>query len=512
VKSRLRLAWLVVLALPPLLLAAAGLLASRSEDARLEREVGRVVQARLAEQAAALGEVVARLERDLLADTQTLPADPEALRELARRTPRLAHLLILGTAGELVFPPPDGPQSADERRFLAETRALWDRGSVAFPPVAEGSRPGLGDHGWQAVGWGDGGALFWRSGPPGRVVVGIPGPTLLAALVEKLPVTLDRAGGTPVEERTALYDAGGHVAYQWGRYAPPPTAAPLFTAALPDPLEAWRLGYLGPPPPAGRAWALAAGIAGLALALGLAGAWTWRESGRALRDAENRVSFVNQVSHELKTPLTNVRLYAELLEDHLPDDDTVAQQRLGVLLAECRRLGRLINNVLTFARARRSPQVLHPQPGCVDEVVRELATQFEPALAAKSIALRLEAGAPRTVEIDADALSQMLGNLLGNVEKYAPGAPVVVRTEQSAGAVRITVHDGGPGIPAADRARVFEPFVRLGGATHEAVPGTGIGLGIARDLARLHGGDLVAADDGGSGACFVLTIAAREVA
>ena len=512
-KSRLRLVWLVVLVLPPPLLAGAGVWASRSEEARLEREVGRILQRRLAEHAAALGEAVSRLERELLAATQSLPEEPERLREAAERSPRLTHLLVLGVYGELVFPPPGAPQSADERRFLAETRALWDRGNVAFPPVVEGGGARPGDHGWQNVGWGDGGALFWRAAPRGRVVVGVTGTTLLTALVERLPVTLDHAGGQPVEERVALYDAGGRVGYQWGRYSPPPGAAPLFAATLPPPLEAWRLGYLGPPPPSGRPWGIAVGIAGVAAALGLAGAWAWRESGRALRDGEQRVSFVNQVSHELKTPLTNVRLYAELLEDHLPEDDGVAHQRLGVLLAECRRLGRLITNVLTFARAQKSTSTiaLHPQPACVDDVVRELAAQFGPALGAKAVAVRLEAGAPRAVKVDADALSQMLGNLLGNVEKYAPGAPVVVRTEQEPGGVRVTVHDGGPGIPAADRERVFEPFVRLGGASHEAVPGTGIGLGIARDLARLHGGDLraVAAE---RGACFVVTLAAEELA
>jgi signal transduction histidine kinase len=511
VKSRLRLAWLVVLVLPLLLLAGAGLWASRSEDARLERELGRLVEARLAEQANALGDAVAGLERQLLVDTQALPSDPGLLRALSARSPRLAHLLVLGVYGDLVFPPPGGPQSAEERRFVTETRALWDRGSLAFPPTREGGTVEPTDHGWQGLGWGDGGALFWRGALHGRIVVGVPGPSLLAALIERLPVTLDHAGGTPVEERVALYDAGGHVAYQWGRFSPPSLAAPLFSAALPPPLESWRLGYLGPPPPRPRPWGLAAGIAGVAVALGFAGAWVWRESGRALRDAENRVSFVNQVSHELKTPLTNVRLYAELLEDHLPEDDAVAQQRLGVLLAECRRLGRLINNVLTFARARRTPQVLHPQPGCVDDVVRELAAQFEPALAAKGVTLRLEAGASRTVNVDADVLSQILGNLLGNVEKYAPGAPVVVRTEQEPGRARVTVHDGGPGIPAGERERVFEPFVRLGAASHEAVPGTGIGLGIARDLARLHGGDL-RADAAERGARFVLTIAAEELA
>jgi signal transduction histidine kinase len=83
-----------------------------------------------------------------------------------------------------------------------------------------------------------------------------------------------------------------------------------------------------------------------------------------------------------------------------------------------------------------------------------------------------------------------MGNLLGNVEKYAARAPVVVRTASAPPITRITVEDEGPGIPLAEHERVFQPFVRLGAPSHEGVPGTGIGLGIARDLARRHGGEL----------------------
>ena len=123
---------------------------------------------------------------------------------------------------------------------------------------------------------------------------------------------------------------------------------------------------------------------------------------------------------------------------------------------------------------------------------------------------RVAGGAPRPVRIDGDALAQILGNLLGNVEKYAPAAPVQVETAQEPGRVRIAVDDGGPGIPDQARDRVFEPFVRLGNAAHEAVPGTGIGLGIARDLARLHGGDLRCLP-GSRGARFELTLAVEEI-
>jgi signal transduction histidine kinase len=305
--------------------------------------------------------------------------------------------------------------------------------------------------------------------------------------VARLPVTVaDRSAG---DERIALFDPSGRLVYQWGAFTPAPGSKPLVALWLRPPFGAWRLAYLGPAPARGHATlGIAGGLAALALVVVGAGLWIYRESTRELRLAAERVSFVNQVSHELKTPLTNVRLYAELLEEHVADP--VGRQRLAVVVAESQRLGRLITNILTFSRAEKGALTVQPAPGCVDDVVRGLLDQFAPGFESSGVTARFRAGAPHRVRVDVDALTQILGNLLGNVEKYAPRGPVVVRTDAAPPVTRITVEDEGPGIPAADRERVFEPFVRLGTASHEGVPGTGIGLGIARDLARRHGGEL----------------------
>jgi signal transduction histidine kinase len=250
------------------------------------------------------------------------------------------------------------------------------------------------------------------------------------------------------------------------------------------------------------------------------GGWLYRESTREIRLGTERVSFVNQVSHELKTPLTNIRMYAELLEEHLDGGDRTARRHLGVVVGESQRLGRLINNILTFSRTERGRLTLHPTPGIVDDIVRDIVEQFRPALTERGVTIAFDAGAPARVLVDADALSQIVGNLLSNAEKYAPGSPLRVSTSTTAqaGAARsatttttIAVKDGGPGIGRADAERVFRPFVRLGAEVHEAAPGTGIGLGIARDLARLHGGDLrLRVDAGSSGACFEITLLTQE--
>src|SRR5205085_5941184 len=149
---------------------------------------------------------------------------------------------------------------------------------------------------------------------------------------------------------------------------------------LRPPFGAWRVAYLGPSPVRGHAtMGIAGGLVALALTVVGAGLFIYRESTRELRLAAQRVSFVNQVSHELKTPLTNVRLYAELLEDHLAADDAVGQERLRVVVSESQRLSRLITNILTFARGERGRLTVHPAPGCVDDIVRDVLAQFTPS-------------------------------------------------------------------------------------------------------------------------------------
>ncbi|MCB1032434.1 MAG: HAMP domain-containing histidine kinase, partial [Acidobacteria bacterium] len=337
--------------------------------------------------------------------------------------------------------------------------------------------------------WGGGlNLMFWRRIPDGRLVaVEVDRVQLLADVVARLPDTGSEGG----EETTALIDSAGEVIYQWGAWTPAPSQAPRILHALPAPLAAWRLAWTGTVPvPAGMAPGLLIGLVAIGLALAGLAVWFYRESTRALREAARRVTFVNQVSHELKTPLTNIRMYAELLADELDDEDDRAARHVAIIEGESQRLSRLIGNILTFARQSRDALQLRPTEAVIDDVIRDAIEGFAPSLERCGVAVAFEPGAPATVRVDADALGQILGNLLSNVEKYAHGGPVRITAVQTPTDTTITVHDSGPGIPRGDRQRVFEPFERLSDALEEGVSGTGIGLGIARDLARLHGGDL----------------------
>jgi signal transduction histidine kinase len=224
-----------------------------------------------------------------------------------------------------------------------------------------------------------------------------------------------------------------------------------------------------------------------------------------MRDAAQRVSFVNQVSHELKTPLTNIRLYAELLEQNLPDEGESARQ-LGVIVSESQRLSRLIGNVLTFARSQNDKLALHPSRGSVDACIRFVLDHFEAVLEARGVRSAFDGHAGADVEFDRDAVEQILGNLFSNVEKYAASGGVLeIASRQDGDWTTVAVRDRGPGVPKGQEERIFKPFHRLSNRLSDGVTGTGIGLAIARDLARKHGGDLTVTPSN-SGACFVVKL------
>lgn len=509
---RLRLVFvLAVLVLAPLVsLAWLGLRLSADQRAEVTARFEGLVGARLGETAAVVERLMAERERELLAATETFPDDVDQIRRLARRARGFGQVLVFDAESRLLFPPVNGDTSAAERQFLERTRGLWEARVFRYVARGEEGRPGA-QHGWRIWYWGGGlNLMFWRRQADGRtVVVEVDRVRLLSDLVAVLPST----GEGGADERTALLDSSGDVVYQWGGWAPPGDAPPQMERALAAPLQAWRLVWWGVTPAhagGGLGFDLLAGLLAVGLALvGLAG-WFYRESVRDLRRAAQRVSFVNQVSHELKTPLTNIRMYAELLEEELDPEEERGARYVGVIVAEAQRLSRLIGNVLTFARHQRAQLEVRPEPGVVDDVVRAVLEQFGPALA--DLAVELDLAAPARVQVDADFLGQVLGNLLGNVEKYASrGGWARVQTAQSDGWTEIRVSDRGPGIPRGHRTRIFEPFHRVSDALTEGVTGTGIGLGIARDLARLHGGDLTL-EASATGASFLVRIRTEEVA
>jgi signal transduction histidine kinase len=204
-------------------------------------------------------------------------------------------------------------------------------------------------------------------------------------------------------------------------------------------------------------------------------------------------------------------LYAELLETDLasmsPEDAERPMGRLNVILSEGQRLSRLIGNVLTFARQKRQSPQPHRQLLVPDELIQQIVDRFRPALDSLAIRIQLELDAKMAMPIDPDFLEQILGNLISNVEKYAASGKLMrVRSSQAEGVLTLLVEDAGTGIPISKWDEVFRPFSRLSQSVSCAA-GTGIGLSIARDLAREHGGDItICQNECDSGCRFRVTM------
>ncbi|CAN5905191.1 hypothetical protein BH11VER1_BH11VER1_06990 [soil metagenome] len=233
------------------------------------------------------------------------------------------------------------------------------------------------------------------------------------------------------------------------------------------------------------------GAAILSGVLALLGVMLSRSQRRSLRLAEQRVSFVNRVSHELGTPLTNMLLNLDLARELIDLAPTDAKRRLNLVEEETRRLTRLTANVLTLSRSEHHTLQLHPIPCRPSGVVSQVLDHFMPALERRSIKVECLDMMEEEIMIDPDALAQIVANLISNVEKYAAaGCWLGLETRLSDGWFTLKVSDLGPGIPLQDRERLFQPFERLTDHLNEGASGTGLGLAIARDLAIRMGGTL----------------------
>ncbi|BCU78496.1 HAMP domain-containing sensor histidine kinase [Luteolibacter sp. LG18] len=226
--------------------------------------------------------------------------------------------------------------------------------------------------------------------------------------------------------------------------------------------------------------------------LAILGIFLCVQQNRALRLSEERVSFVNRVSHELGSPLTNILLNLDLATEAIHTRPKQAEDRLKLVGEEVQRLARLVSNVLTFSRSERKTLDLKPSPCVPDDVISGMLAQFQPSLDRRGIRVEWQRGAGETGTLDRDALAQIVGNLISNVEKYAAtGGWLGLDSRIEGSQVKIRVSDHGPGIPVKHRARIFEAFERVKEDVNEGSSGTGLGLSIARDLATRMGGDLI---------------------
>src|SRR4029077_858702 len=210
-----------------------------------------------------------------------------------------------------------------------------------------------------------------------------------------------------------------------------------------------------------------------------------------------RTDFVSGVSHELRTPLAQIRMFSETLLLGRVRSEREQMRSLEIIDQEARRLTHLVENLLHFSRSARLVTRLSPAPTALAPLVRQTVEAFTPLAATRGVILATELHDGLVAPVDADALRQMLLNLLDNAVKYGPqdqSLTVGLRASEGGRRARIWVDDQGPGIPAADRERIWDRFWRLERDRGSAVAGTGLGLSVLRELVGLPRGRARGAD------------------
>lgn len=234
-----------------------------------------------------------------------------------------------------------------------------------------------------------------------------------------------------------------------------------------------------------------------------------RDLTRTRQLEEVRRDFVANVSHELKTPLTNVLGFSEAIAE---DDDVPTGSRgfAARIVANSQRMQALVDDLLDLSRIESGAWTPEPVAMELAAVTREVWNTFDRQTDEANVALNVAAPDDVVVHADPDALRQILRNLLDNALRYAPPSTAVsVSAVHESGSTRIVVEDEGPGIPTAHLERVFERFYRIDAARSREAGGTGLGLSIVKHLVGAHGGEIGIESEVGKGTQVWIIFPAR---
>ncbi len=235
----------------------------------------------------------------------------------------------------------------------------------------------------------------------------------------------------------------------------------------------------------------------------------FRDVTEVRRIEAGRRDFVANASHELKTPLTAIRGFAERLADaELPDAN--AKHAVEAIVGNAKRLGALVEDLLELSRIESGSVPLRAEPIAAGELVQRLLRELDPRLRAGELDSEITIEGAGRVFADRNALEQVLANLLDNAIKYTPaGGHVAVRVRPAPEArVRIEVEDSGLGIPRKDLPRIFERFYRVDPSRSRALGGTGLGLAIVKHQVQAMGGQLGVESQLGDGSRFWIELPA----
>lgn len=224
---------------------------------------------------------------------------------------------------------------------------------------------------------------------------------------------------------------------------------------------------------------------------------------------ESRNSLMAQATHELRTPLTNIKLYVEEAIDAGSEDEVIRDTALNVINKEARRLERVITDMMSVSEIEAGSLSIRSGDLRIDQLVEDLVSDYQPQAKEKSIKLQFDLPPKMPVlQADRDRIGQALHNLIGNAIKYTPeGGDVRVAFDfDEHDTMRVEVSDTGIGIDPAECAKIFEKFYRADDRRISDVTGSGLGLALAREIARLHGGDITVESEIDQGSTFTLVI------
>lgn len=435
-------------------------------------------------------------EDELLARLQAIVGRPgpldRALDELLRATPLVDRLYLFDRQGARLYPRAARPgDEAFDRLPTDLPTASWQRGGrravvagdrvvvtavlssstgaprlVAFSPDLDGLRREIFD----------------------RMLASLEGSSVVAVLDHR---------ERPVYSRQPL--AGGR---------------PIVTVGLRDGLPNWRLALFQPSGESPRravrrqVWVFSGAFALLVVVIAAGVVLTYRLVRRETEVARLKSDFVANVSHDLKTPLSVIRMFGETLEMGRVTDEAKRHEYYRVITRESERLSRLIDNVLDFSRIEGGRQTYDIVPTAVEPLVRETLEALAYPLAQAGFKVEVDVAPDLPdVPMDREAIGQALGNLVDNAIKYS-GERKTLRVAAAIrdGRLALAVEDEGVGIPPEEHARIFEKFYRVERSETSGSRGSGVGLALVRHVALAHGGSVSVESQPGRGSRFTLRL------
>jgi signal transduction histidine kinase len=229
-----------------------------------------------------------------------------------------------------------------------------------------------------------------------------------------------------------------------------------------------------------------------------------RDIAREKETTRHRAEFVNNISHEFKTPLTLIRLYSETLECQEGLSREQKKEAYEIITKEVERLTHMINNVLDFSRIEMGRKELNFKSGDLPEVIRGTLNSYRYHLEKKGFLIHTDiAENLPPIEFDKEAIAGVLINLLSNATKFSPDRKeVTVRLFPKDGSAVLQVEDRGIGIPIKEREKIFEKFYQVKNEVVAEAGGSGLGLPLVKHIVEAHGGEVRVESEPGKGSVF----------